>query len=369
MPHSSTHIYTETVGGVKYGISIGDIQSMFGLSRNDIGALIVNANINKWAKYKPYRNSSPATTQAARVAAHYGLSIVTAESLGSPSSASSFLGRLVRDQLGWEYQRPRGLSQNEWFRFLDFDGYFRDAVCPVGDVSPVSWIDNSGNTTIAWDMLDNLDAGNITLADIVINGTPLTGFYLGVLLYQSDTQWEVLTSSSVLGTGDVQINLTNATSLEGTWKAYPFFSSVQIPRGGQLGTGVYVAAGWDTYQTIRFRRASGSLTVVAYGAWNSAYSAVDFDVVAVNEVSTARTITPYVFIERVTRGGTPGTGSDVAHTTLSQMTVPANGQAQASGTLYYSPGSSYGSYDWYIGVQVEGFQTQYMQIEEPELPE
>ena len=98
MPHTSDTIYRDTSNNL--GISIADIQAVLGLSRNDIGGLITYGNIKKWAKYKPYRSASLVTSDTARREAKYGLSITEYTDLGSPTSSSSFLYKLVHNQLG-----------------------------------------------------------------------------------------------------------------------------------------------------------------------------------------------------------------------------------------------------------------------------
>lgn len=128
MSNSEGKIYIDPDSTPRKGVCIGDIQTVLGSSRNDIGALIVNGNINKWAKHKPFRNStvgfaltptqstpelrSPARIAAA-LAANYGLTI--------PKYNATNFKTHYSDQ--WTYNKPRGSSNSEWFRFLDFDGY------------------------------------------------------------------------------------------------------------------------------------------------------------------------------------------------------------------------------------------------------
>lgn len=59
MSHSNGRIYKETVGGVKYGISIADIQATIGSSKNDIKALCQDSGINPDSLYKPYEYANP----------------------------------------------------------------------------------------------------------------------------------------------------------------------------------------------------------------------------------------------------------------------------------------------------------------------
>lgn len=377
MAHTTNRIYIDTSVTPNVGVSIGDIQAVIGSSRNDIGGLIVNGNINKWAKYKPYRSSVLATTDAQRRAAFFGLSISVFNALGTPSNQNTFLGKLVNDELMWTYLRPRGLSYNEWFRFLDFDGYYKDAVCPVGDPVTTVYVQNNGQVQLAWDLLDNLDAGNLTLADIYVGETPLSDYYLGVLLYKSGSNYRLVTSDNTLGTGDVQITISNFPQSDiGMWQAYPFFSSVPIAYNGTTGTGSYLSAGWDTsHVAINIHLSSQSLSFYAFGVWqDSSHNAIDVDWYAYNDVSTARTVTPTLVLMYAAEGVQPSAGSMAAQVSLGSVTVPAAsggvpGEASGHTTISRPSQITYDDYIWWLGIAVTGFTTIYEQIEEPESEE
>lgn len=63
MPHNNGRIYTETVNGVRYGVSTDDVASVLGLASSDVATLCRAGNINPWARYKPVyiakANASP----------------------------------------------------------------------------------------------------------------------------------------------------------------------------------------------------------------------------------------------------------------------------------------------------------------------
>lgn len=379
MAHDNNgRIYIDTSGATPVGISIADIQAVLGLSKNDIGGLITTGNINKWAKYKPYRSANLTTTDTARREAKYGLSITEYTDLGSPTSTSSFLYKLVHNQLGWEYLRPRGKGggqggANEWFRFFDFDGYYHGAVCPIGE--PITMIYVTGGTAqIAWDLLDNLNSGNLTLPDIYIGNTPLSGYYLGVLLYRDTSNYRLVTSDNLLGTGDVQITISNFPDADlGDWTAYPFFSSVQIPYNGQLSTGSYVSAGWDENSIeLRFRSSSQTLSFYAWGVWqDNTHTTINVDWYAYNEVSAARTVQPTLVLMYAAEGRPAAEGSMAAQVSLGNVTVPAQsggvpGKASGSITITRPSQIAYDDYVWWLGIIVQGYTTIYEQIEEPE---
>lgn len=377
--NTNTHIFIDTSTTPNKGVEIADLQAVLRSSKNTIGGLITYGNINKWAKYKPFRSSSLNPDATTRQNAHYGLSIAsaTATDLGSPSSSSSFLGKLVAGQLVWDYLRPRGMNGggsgvHEWFRMLDFNGYYHDSICPVGDVYPVSTFTN-GNGIIAWD-LPNLDNGNIQLSDFSVNGTALTNFYLGVLLYQSDSRYNIVTSDSILGTGDVEITLSGIPSSDmGTWRAYPFFSSVQIAYGGQTGTGVYVSAGWTGYEELTFRDSSSYFSLDVFAEWNSAFTQITYQIYATNELSTQQTLENVtIHIRKNQDGSTPPTGGDdVRQITIGTIVVPAASGGDAG--IYTSQpatisqsGSDHATYTYWIGASATGRPAVFMPIEETE---
>lgn len=103
-----------------------DLQSVLG-STGGIGYLIRNANINPWARYKPFRHSAVmfATDSArdtARAAARMGFG-------DTPSVVYTSSGDLGHALL--PYERPRGAANSERFRTLDFKGYRHNAVSPI----------------------------------------------------------------------------------------------------------------------------------------------------------------------------------------------------------------------------------------------
>ena len=132
MAHDSDRIYIGSTG-----VEIADMQSVLGTSANDIGQIIRNANINKWAMDKPVRlNKLGIIDDNDRSSVHCGLvpvsvSKIIAKSIYYNGGSSSYTKQDGLNQISeWEYLRPRGLSYNEWFRFLDFNGYDKRSVAP-----------------------------------------------------------------------------------------------------------------------------------------------------------------------------------------------------------------------------------------------
>lgn len=200
-----------TVAGVTYGVSIGDLQTVFGTARNDIGQIIVNEDINKWAKFKPERdNKLGVLAEADRKENYYGLKV-------TPS------GNIITDFISaypteWTYLRPRGIkntelnptSSDEWFRLLDFNGYGHAAICffyERGCTLPSSYTVGRGaggvDFIIAFNSNNELNSkAAIKVGDIDLVGTELNlgQFYCGFLFIHTNqsnqTVYEVITSSA-----------------------------------------------------------------------------------------------------------------------------------------------------------------------------
>lgn len=397
--NNNGRIYIDTSTSPDSGVEIADLQYVLGLSNNDLGALITAQDgdgvslINKWAKYKPYRAQNVAVSYTARIAANYGLSIDTFTDLGSVTNPNNFLYKLTHGELTWDYLCPRGKGNgyggsNEWFRIKDFvaedqynavisgHGYNHNAECPVGEVVTDVPVSVNGDASINWEIMDVSGIqDNLTLSDLIISGTALSEYYLGIYMTKGNVS-ETITSTTKIGyagqTNSIVIELTNATSYAGTWRCYPFFSSVQIAQGGSATTGVYFSAGWDEpYADITFRLQSQYLSFYAYGTWNVSHSSISIEWEAYNENSTAYTVTPQIHLYKTT-GQTFDSSAQLENTlSLGSVTVPAksNGvSGHASGTTTMSYAHYDDDYVWWLKVTAGTFDNTPVQIEESEGP-
>lgn len=188
-----------TVAGVTYGVSIGDLQTVFGTARNDIGQIIVNEDINKWAKFKPLRsNKLGVLTDAERVELNQGL-VMT-----KYTSPADFIAGYEND---YAYLRPRGkATYNEWFRFLDFNGYNHLAegpvssfACPSGDV-----IENQDIIVRLYlNPSSQVPTGSLLWSDFDPEEDHLMSeYYFGVIIKTvGSSTYRVLTMDTPIGTG------------------------------------------------------------------------------------------------------------------------------------------------------------------------
>lgn len=124
MPTSNGKIYSETVGGVQYGISIEDVSNCIGENSLDVGTLCRSDKINIFAKYKPLVLGSPVElTDSQRYELNHGFTpqYITIRESGNPTKMTTWT----------QWRAPR---DGEWSRLLDFNGYNHNATEYIKDV-------------------------------------------------------------------------------------------------------------------------------------------------------------------------------------------------------------------------------------------
>lgn len=150
MPQSNGRIYRTAAAG----ISTGDIAYVLGSSSSDVGTLCQHDSINKWAKFKPVRHAKWGELSLAdRSFASFGFATSPTYWEGDEQKRGIFANTFsdvynasVVNQGEWNYLRPRGISQFEPYRMLDFDEYKTSAytgggqnpiaVCPITTDGP-----------------------------------------------------------------------------------------------------------------------------------------------------------------------------------------------------------------------------------------
>lgn len=111
-------------------ISIGDLTYATGVSGGDLGTVIKNGTtINKWAKYKAFCHPSAGLmTLSDRRSKNCGLTMYEYGSLNAVFNAGI---SLPVGAAAWIYDQPTAGQPNEWFRMLDFDGYYTPSIAPL----------------------------------------------------------------------------------------------------------------------------------------------------------------------------------------------------------------------------------------------
>lgn len=101
------------------GISVSMVKSAIGASTNDVGSLCSHPNINKWSRWKPIRrNKLDGITLSDIATVRGGLQFVEFDTLAA-------LVTYYRNNpsYSFEYLKPRGGAQNEFYRLGDFRNY------------------------------------------------------------------------------------------------------------------------------------------------------------------------------------------------------------------------------------------------------
>ena len=242
-----------------------DIAAVLQISGTNLQSICQSPAINMWAKYKPVQYSKVAQlTQAELESVNYGIyNIPTWSSIGK--MANFWLGIDTSSTNApdcgiqpsyWDYRRP-----SSYFRLSDFSnyaktaGYLHNAEEPVGGTTASSFTINSqGTLRINYKSATNTDARAIQLSDLVYPQniqSQIANFYFGVFLYNVNTGNKYAVTSnriSDLPTMGAWVDITGLTSsFNGTYKVFPFASSVQISfTSNPQTTGSFVALhDWD----------------------------------------------------------------------------------------------------------------------------
>lgn len=254
-------------------VSIRDLQRCFGLSNTDLGTLIANGNINKWAKYKPVIVAGKVVllSDSDRENANYGFSLIPTWSninnmftfwlLESPTTPTKTNWPSCDQSLSephniseyWKYSKPTGGNAAP-FRITDFVkentqyGYFHFAEAPVGPIANTEiHISSNGQMRVVYVNGSYNQYMSLTYADLKYdNGgqISLSGYYFGVMLCKttatsSDTKYAIteMTASDILQQGayaEAWFETKNAVGQfmgsgnSATFYVMPYFSNVQL---------------------------------------------------------------------------------------------------------------------------------------------
>lgn len=253
-------------------INLSDISMAVGYSGND---LIANGVINKWAKYKPV--DSPIIGNTGRTSGSTwwkgtdgkcGFTIPTFDNIGSPGSSNSFMAKLLAGTVGWTYNRPAG-GVNHRHRVFDFDGYLPNAPAPMDQPGEMSAMLSSNNELTVEFAVNRGNEYSLSFADFTINNSPLSGFYVGVLVYLSDSQY-TFKASDLVSSGSVRATFSNMIGYAGRYvRVVPFLSSVPISQGVNPGSGTFLSAGVEP-TTMLVRPYSTGISATIMPQWASA---------------------------------------------------------------------------------------------------
>jgi len=313
-------IYVDASSSPRVGVDLlADLQSVFATNHNDIGHIISDPLIliNKWAKYKPVkiggldfprqRNSDftwktvqeieaiPETPWWKGEDGQCGLTFTTYPALGSNtiSTANTFLYELLHGNLGWGYVRPTGNINRYPFRFFDFNYYLHTAPKPVTGVFDNLRLLSNGAATPTYSLTVQLDQSRareglgLELTDLNIQNSPVSGWYVGILLYKSDSLFTFAATSAV---GDVSVEFTGLNgAYAGSATMVPFLSSVPITQGVEPNAGTFVSCDVGP-QVVTINPAVIGLRLEIYAEFGQGYGYVKCTANFVNNEGTQKVI-------------------------------------------------------------------------------
>lgn len=351
------------------GLEIADIQQVLGTADGDLGLLcsdqtwdknvtpnvIIRANrTNKWAKFKPVkqsgldfgsqRNADFTWKTTANWWKAYngqcGLTFTTYNSLGTNTLANTgFLHDLLAGLLSWGYEPPTGGINQYPYRIFDFNYYDHLAPKPVSGVYDNLRIYGGGKLTV---QLDEGRAGEdlgIQMDDLVVGNSPVSGWYVGVLIWSSNSQFTFAFSEDTIGSGGVSVEFSNMTPYGGrSATIVPFLSSVRANQGLDPGAGTFISC--DTApQIVTIGAEVPDVTMTIDAQWRTTLHArVGYAVNIINNTGTQVTITNLVIAlyDGYQNVDTKNIGS---------ITIPAEEPHEESGVLLlqlaYDPTATY----------------------------
>lgn len=109
-------------GGLITGIpSIYDVQRALSSSETDLGKLIANGSINKWARFKPIRDGHERRLDLSeRISDKFGLDPGISTTTSSYYLYDKLYSYIYAGNSIFTYLKPRGSANGEWYRLTDF---------------------------------------------------------------------------------------------------------------------------------------------------------------------------------------------------------------------------------------------------------
>lgn len=277
--HSNGRIYIDPNNT---GVEIADIQQVLGRGTGDLGLLCSDqewydtgtvdgqgnpvyalrplnpGRINKWAKYKPVRQSGLdfASQRNAdftwKATANWwkahngqcGMAFTTFSQLyvsSDPFNANSFLRKLKDGELQWTYEAPTGGINQYPFRMFDFLQYDHNAPKPVSGVYDNLQLYDNGKLTVQLDESRAGESLGIQLSDLVINNASTDNWYVGMLIYKNDNLYQFAFSTQTIGNGGNSVEFTGMGDFAGQVTIVPFLSSVRSNQGTDPGNGTFLS--------------------------------------------------------------------------------------------------------------------------------
>lgn len=264
MANSNGRIYTTLSGGTQYGVSVADVQTVLGTSKNDVGQLCTHDSINMWAKYRSIEKAGfkGILTDALRKSVNWGLGNI-------PIWTNKALPQAVKFWVGGQSSTGStppdcGIQTSYWtmvlpstiYRLRDFasdvndKGYFHGAQAPILPIVGSLAIPSTGQLDVIYPRgAENSET--ILLSDI----GNFDDYYFGVVFAKDDfSTIYIMTQEYAIGSAswsqDFTLHIAGASSVlvpsgsSATWKVFPVLCS------GSFATLTDVHASLAEYTTV-----------------------------------------------------------------------------------------------------------------------
>lgn len=272
-------------GVITAPVSIADVKSVLGVSANDVYSLCLSDNINWWSKCKPYANGDMFYNYQP---ANFGWTPAVVNSITEVKELYDDTSKYKDLPLNsWTYNNL-GVSYK---RLADFENYNHRAACPALGFGGTSETTTSGTMTFScmYGLTSSEPESGLGMSDF----GSLADCYFGVMLYRGTSLLYVKTGTTKLSDGgDLGVTFTGSNWTTGTYKAYPFFSSIQIAIGDAYSVGQYYSLPGVTYAECTIKS-----TASAYSKFYFEGSYVDGDVTGTLYNKMSQTIKKvYIYI-------------------------------------------------------------------------
>lgn len=244
-------------------IGIGDISQAVGNSSLDLGTLVAEGNIKKWALHKPVKLLSSYDTPndiypddatwlnymqnrvsetANNILCPYGLKV------GSSMNIYDVIGVNDAPTVDWVYQQPPATG-TFWRRMLDFKGYTNNPNPPINPIDNFSYYKDSTNIITI-----DTNEGEASYTSIQLSELNTLNNYQLMLAIKKDSDHWILTVMPTMIPASVQANVINFTLpayldlSQGIYDAY--LVGVYYNSQNALNTGVWLLQNDTSMQTF-----------------------------------------------------------------------------------------------------------------------
>lgn len=356
MANDGYRIYTETVGGVKYGVDVqADVYKVLGLARQSGGYDLAYAcgnehgKIAPFAKYKPVRTDELDTSDSTWKGGITGQCGFEIPEYSNPGNLSlGLIEGLASGAARWTYLAPR--PGTDWCRLSDFDGYNHRAASPfpVVTAGPINKQSN-GRVVISLSYGLMQANGNLTLADLKFRATSLTDYYLGVAIWNDSKSYYAISENAGLSESSFEFpsGITN-----GDYYAAVFLSSVPM-QNGYPQVGFYIAAGAAAPSEIAIADYVPDQEAAIRGDMVYGGSTVSYRITFYNNAASPFTFSNITII--VTYKDDLGAAVSVGRENyLTEITVESGGSATITGSVSLLPELGAETHTYYIEVRWTG---------------